>query len=151
MTDLEKIRADLNAKIEKIKLTLDEVDNVLFTILKILEKHDIPVDWIRWDDDFHSITLKQEAKLTKTAYGEIEEFLGFKGDQHVMDSHVSFFFNMPYSFKHPHIHIECWWLVIANGNNTCQVREICEERIVRKTETTTRWEPISDCIPFREE
>lgn len=151
MTDLEQIRAGLYAKIEKTKLALDEVDNVLNPILKILERHDIPVDYIRWDDDYHSITIKHETKLTKAVFDKIEEFLGFEADQHVMDSHISFFFNLPYNFKHPHIHIEYWWLVISNGNDTCKVREIREEHIVRKTETTTRWEPVGDCTPFRKE
>lgn len=151
MKDLEQIRADLCAKIEKIKLALDEVDNVLVPILKILEKHDIPVDYIRWDDMFKNITIKRETKLTKTAHDEIEEFLGFGADQRILGSHVSFFFNMPYNFKHPHIHTEYWWLVISNGDDTCEVREIREEPMVHKTETTTRWEPIGDCTPFEKD
>jgi len=151
MTDLEKIREKLNANFDKIKLALDEVDNVLSPILKILERHDIIVEYVRWDDDYHSITLIHGAKLTKTAYDEIEKLLGFEGIQRVMDSRISFFFTMPYNFKHQHIHIEYWWLIISNGYNTCETRKICEEREVQKTETTTRWEQIGDCAPFMEE
>lgn len=149
MTDPEEIRADLYTKIEKTKLALDGVDNMLFPLLEILEKHDIPVDYLRWDDVFKNITIKQETKLTKAAYDEIEKFLGFGATQQILGSHVSFFFNMPYNFKHPHIHTEYWWLVISNGDDTCEVREIREERMVYKT--TTRWEPIGDCTPFEED
>lgn len=148
MTDLKQIRADLYAKIEKINLALDEVNHVLVPILKILEQHDIPVEYITWDDVINHIRIKSEAKLTEAAYYKIKGFLGFGAQQEIMSSYVSFCFNMPFTFKHRHIHSDLWWLVISNGEKTCKVREIRKVRIVRKKETDVRWEPIGNCTPF---
>lgn len=148
MTDLKQIQAHLYAKIEKINLALDEVNHVLVPILKILEQHDIPVEFVTWDDIINHIRIKAEAKLTETAYYKIKGFLGFGARQETMNSYISFYFDMPFEFKHSHIHSEFWWLVISNGEETCKVKEIRKVRIVKKKETKVTWEPIGDCAPF---
>lgn len=150
MTDLEKIRASLYAKIEKINLALDEVNHVLVPILKILEQHDIPIKFVTWDDVINHIRIESEAKLTEAAYYKIKGFLGFGARQETMNSYISFYFDKPFEFKHPHIHTSYWWLVISNGDATCKVKEIRKDRIVQKTEIHVKWEPIGDCTPFEE-
>jgi len=151
MTDLEKIRAELRDRIKETKGELKEVDMVLAPILKILQDHDIPIQYISCHRGYNAIKLQPEAKLTESVYSEIIKFLGFEARQEIMDSHIGFFFNLPYGFKHPHIQTNFWWLVISNGSGTCKVKEIRNDRVVERIETKIKWEPVGDCKPFQEE
>ena len=152
MTDLEKIRADLRAQIKENRAELKDIDRVLVPILKILQSHDVPIQFVSCSLGYSSIKLQPEAKLTESAYAEITKFLGFEARQETMDSHLGFFWSLgPGPIKHPFIQTKFWWLVISNGNNTCKVKEIRKEHKVQTTEIKTKWVAIGNCAPFEEE